>query len=137
MHGLDQGRGRLVAAAIGFLALMALACYVTSIPSDTEAAVVLGRAADYASQSLADAAGRAHALVEIATGFPHGGRAVLLGHARLTAGLLAAGRVLGRVDLLDRGRALARVLLSEYLDAGSGLFRTERTSTRTYPLGAL
>lgn len=123
-HEGDVPSGFAVASSTG-IALSALAAYATAVPSDPQGVDVMQRAADYALQHLTDPNGHAHDAVEIATGTRQGGQADLLGHARLTAGLLAAGRVLGRSDLLERGRALAAVLLDEYLAAATGLFRTE------------
>ena len=134
-HEGDDPSGYAASRSTGE-ALSALAAYVSVVPDDTSAVETLTRAAEHAVDTLALADGTSVDAVEIATGVQVGGRADLVGHARLTAGLLAAGRALGRTDLQDRGRALAGTLLTDYLDAATGLFNTDlrRTGRRYTPV---
>ncbi|MEM7199588.1 MAG: c-type cytochrome domain-containing protein [Planctomycetota bacterium] len=133
-HEGDAPSGFAAAHSTG-VALVALASYTSANPDDAAALGALDRAASYALASLSDAAGGVRAAVEIATGGSLGA-ADLFGHARLTAGLAAAGRALGRADVRQRSRVAMLRMLADFHDPATGLFRSERdrTGTRYTPL---
>jgi hypothetical protein len=116
-------------------ALQALALYLHAQPTDTGAREMLVHACGFVLDTLTDAEGNAIAGYDLERLEPTG-PADLQGHARLAAGLLAAGRVLLDDDVLARGRKLGSVMLSPaWWDATLGLFRTsqERSGRRYTP----
>lgn len=117
-------------------ALVALSEYVTRVGDDVEARSALELAATWAAQWMRTPTGDVHGYVDIASGTPAGGAADLLGHARLTAGLLSAAQVTGRSDLAEAGRRLARTLLRDFYDDSTGLFRSrvQQAGIRYSPL---
>lgn len=127
LHDRYEGDGVSGLAAAGSTgsAMQALANFLTAVPGDPQATALLGKVADYALGTLSDEQGNARALVDIRTGADVEGAADLRAHARLTAGMFAAGRALARSDLPERGRALATALLDRFFDPGTGLFRTD------------
>ncbi|MEM7199589.1 MAG: c-type cytochrome domain-containing protein [Planctomycetota bacterium] len=133
-HEGDAPSGFAAAHSTG-AALTALASYVGANPDDAAALGALDRAADYALATLSDADGGVRAAVEIATGEALGA-ANLFGHARLTAGLAAAGRTLGRPEVQQRSRVAMLRMLADFHDPATGLFRSERDrqGTRYTPL---
>ncbi len=85
---------------------------------------VLEQVAEFAHDNLTNAKGEVVRSFDIANGTASG-TADLLGHARMTAGLLAASRVLGSASLAARAEALAKRLITGFFDPGRATFRSE------------
>ncbi|MEE2888521.1 MAG: c-type cytochrome domain-containing protein [Planctomycetota bacterium] len=83
----------------------------------------LQKIADFAVDQLCDSNGVVVGTYDIAAQSA-GEAADLLEHARIAAGLLAAGRVLKSSDIEARGKAVGRHTLDEFFDAAGGLFRS-------------
>ncbi|MEE9126831.1 MAG: c-type cytochrome domain-containing protein, partial [Planctomycetota bacterium] len=120
-HEGDAPSGWVDSAATG-RALQALAAAVQVLTTETQAKDTLQKAADFALAKLTDANGRVVRGYDLQTKTAEG-RADLLAHASMTAGLLAAARTLNSAALEKRGLLLTDNLGKDFLAAG--LFRTD------------
>ncbi|MBK8979985.1 MAG: hypothetical protein IPM29_29145 [Planctomycetes bacterium] len=123
LHARSDGTGAgIVDSRATGLALHALATLLAVAPDEPGLRDALMRAADAAVVHLTDANGGVLDELDLHAPAVVPPAGTLDDQAAMTSGLLAAGRVLQRADLVTRGRACGERLLLAYRDVDTGRF---------------